>query len=183
MKGLKGLLILYDGFEDCEALVTRALLKRASLPLTTATLNKSLEVTSSSGLSVKADCNLRNQEVEVFDFLVIPGGPYVVTLIEKETFLLQVIQKFVKTDKIIGAICAAPMFLGKLNLLTKHSFTCFPGCQNFISGDYLPHQKAVISGNFVTSRSPITVFDFVFALVEALRGKNTALSFQKSLNI
>ncbi|MDV3200006.1 MAG: DJ-1/PfpI family protein [Candidatus Phytoplasma australasiaticum] len=34
---------------------------------------------------------------------------------------------FSDSNKIIAAICAAPAFLGKLNLLKKNSFTCFPG--------------------------------------------------------
>ncbi|WP_349401616.1 DJ-1/PfpI family protein [Candidatus Phytoplasma solani] len=180
---MKGILVLYDGFEDCEALVTRALLKRVSLPLTTATPNLSLEVISSSGLKVKADCHFSTIDTSSHDFLVIPGGPYVAQIIEKETFLLQLIQQFIVSNKIVGAICAAPMFLGKLDLLKEHSFTCFPNCQHFILGSYLPNQKAVISGNFVTSRSPITVFEFVFALVESLKGKTTALAFRKNLNV
>ncbi|AGL90203.1 DJ-1/PfpI family protein [Candidatus Phytoplasma australiense] len=180
---MKGLLVLYDGFEDCEALVTRALLKRINLPLNTATPNSSLEVVSSSGLQVKADYHFSKMDPSNYDFLVIPGGPYVAQIIEKETFLLELIQKFVFSNKIIGAICAAPMFLGKLDLLKEHSFTCFPNCQHFILGSYLPDKKAVISGNFVTSRSPITVFDFVFALVEKLKGESTALAFQRSLNV
>ncbi|GFZ75165.1 thiazole biosynthesis protein ThiJ [Hydrangea phyllody phytoplasma] len=180
---MKGLLVLYDGFEDCEALVTRALLNRVALPLTTATLNPQLEVMSSSGLCVKADANLATINPLEYDFLVIPGGPYVAQIIEKETFLLKLIQKFVDANKVIGAICSAPMFLGKLDLLKNHPFTCFPSCNHFIEGTYLPDQKAVISDKFVTSRSPITVFDFVFALVEVLKGKAFAFAFKNSLNV
>lgn len=180
---MKGLLVLYDGSEDCEALVTRAVLKRANLPLTTATPNTNLEIVSSSGLIIKADCQLDTINSASFDFLIIPGGPYVARIIEKETNLLQLIMQFVQANKVIGAICAAPMFLGKLGLLKNHSFTCFPNCEHFIAGSYLPEQKVVISGQFVTSRSPITVFDFSFALVEALKGKSTALNFQRSMHV
>jgi 4-methyl-5(b-hydroxyethyl)-thiazole monophosphate biosynthesis len=180
---MKGLLVLYDGFEDCEALVTRALLKQVNLSLTTATLNSQLEVYSASGLCLRADTNLATVDPLEYDFLVIPGGPYVVQIIEKETFLFQLIQKFFDDNKVIGAICAAPMFLGKLDLLKNHTFTCFPSCNYFIKGTYLPQQKAVISNKFVTSRSPITVFDFVFALVEVLKGKDFAVAFKNSLNV
>ncbi|MDO8024131.1 DJ-1/PfpI family protein [Candidatus Phytoplasma fabacearum] len=166
---MKGLLILQNGFEDCEALATRALLKNNGFDITTITFNNSLDVVSASNLMVKADLS-QNVISHEYDFLIIPGGPYVKNVIEKEHDLLlnilSLINNFANDNKFIGAICAAPAFLGKLNLLKNHSFTCFPGYESYIKeGEYCVDKMTVLSGQFVTSQSPWTVLDFANVLL------------------
>ncbi|MBP3059477.1 DJ-1 family protein [Texas Phoenix palm phytoplasma] len=170
----KGLLILYNFFEDCEALVTRALLKKENFEVISATVNESLNVFSAQKLQVKADIHIDKVKLNEYDFLILPGGPYVQMLFEKNDDSLEkifhIIKYFAKNEKIIGAICAAPSFLGKLDLLKKHKFTCYPGYQKYIfDGFYYPEKSSVTSGNFVTARDPKTVFDFTFHLLKKLQ--------------
>jgi 4-methyl-5(b-hydroxyethyl)-thiazole monophosphate biosynthesis len=169
---MKGLLILYNGFEDCEALVTRALMKKTNLEVTTLTLNESLNVFSSQQLQVKADMHIDQVNYNNYDFLIIPGGPYVKKILDENgpnlQIILEIIKYFADRNKIIGAICAAPSLLGKMNLLENHKFTCYPGYEKYISGNYIKEAQTVISGNFVTSQSPATVFDFVSHLIKKL---------------
>ncbi|MDO8060185.1 DJ-1/PfpI family protein [Candidatus Phytoplasma citri] len=167
---MQGLLILQNGFEDCEALATRALLKKNGFDVTTFTFNDSLDVVSASELRVKADIS-KNVTYDKYDFLIIPGGSYVKNVIENEhdslRKILNIIKIFSDSNKIIAAICAAPAFLGKLNLLKNHSFTCFPGYEIYIKeGKYCPDKMTVVSGNFVTSQSPWTVLDFANVLLK-----------------
>ncbi|MDO8059129.1 DJ-1/PfpI family protein ['Crotalaria aegyptiaca' phytoplasma] len=167
---MQGLLILQNGFEDCEALATRALLKNNGVDVTTFTFNDSLDVVSASELRLKADIS-KNVTYEKYDFLIIPGGSYVQNVIENEHDSLQKILNIIKifsdSNKIIAAICAAPAFLGKLNLFKNHSFTCFPGYENYIKeGTYCPDKMTVVSGNFITSQSPWTVLDFANVLLK-----------------
>ncbi|MEZ0180413.1 DJ-1/PfpI family protein ['Camptotheca acuminata' phytoplasma] len=168
----KGLLFLCNGFEDAEALATRSFLIKNSLNISTFTPNDSLEVVSSYKLSVKADMHIDQINLHEYDFLILPGGPYVKKALEEEPTYLNkiydIINHFVDKNKIIGAICAAPSFLGKLKLLSNHDFTCYPGYNRYIEGNYRPDQKAVTSGNFVTSRSSDTVLDFVEYLLKKL---------------
>ncbi|PQP79847.1 DJ-1 family protein [Candidatus Phytoplasma phoenicium] len=172
---MKGLLILYNGFEDCEALVTRAVLKKSNFEIITVTPNTSLEVFSSQNLCVKADLLMDQIILNKYDFLIIPGGPYVQKVLnqndEELKQILKIIEYFVSKNKIIGAICAAPAFLGKLNLLKNHNFNCYPGYEKYIEGHFCPNLKAVTSGNFITSRSPDTVFDFASHLIDKLTTK------------
>ncbi|MFP7699594.1 MAG: DJ-1/PfpI family protein [Candidatus Phytoplasma pyri] len=169
---MKGLLILYNGFEDCEALVTRAILKKNNFDIVTATNNKNLNVFSATRLNLKADCYLENIKYDDYNFLIIPGGPYVKSVINKNDYsldkILDIVNHFYKNNKIIGAICAAPVFLGKLNLLKERKFSCYPGCETLIEGEYCPNISTVVSDNLITSRSPETVFDFAFTLIKKL---------------
>lgn len=169
---MKGLLILYNNFEDCEAIVTRAVLKNNNLNIISATDNQNLNVISATNLKIKADLHLKNINYSDYNFLIIPGGPYVKNIIDqnKEELktILSVIKNFNNHNKVIGTICAAPAFLGKLNLLKGKKFICYPGYEIFIEGIYCANESSIISDNLITSRSPDTVFDFAFKLIEKL---------------
>ncbi|WCA22614.1 DJ-1/PfpI family protein [Candidatus Phytoplasma oryzae] len=163
----KGLMILYNNFEDCEALVTRAVLMKNLLKIITVTNNPDLKVFSAQKLQVKSDIRVNqiNLEKDKYDFLIIPGGPYVQELLLEENNdklkkILEIINYFYKKNKIIGAICAAPALLGKIGLLKFRKFTCYPNYDKYIEGIYCPEEKAVTSENLITSRSPDTVFQF-----------------------
>ncbi|WP_341266418.1 DJ-1/PfpI family protein [Candidatus Phytoplasma fraxini] len=169
----KGLLFLYDGFEDCEALATRSFLRKNSLDVLTFTSNISLEVWSSQKIIVKSDLFIDDIKLSEYDFLIIPGGPYVKKILKEDELnlnkILTIIKYFADNKKIIGAICAAPSLLGKLNLLVNKKFTCYPGYEQYIKGDYCPNKRAVTSDIFVTSRSPETIFDFVEHLLKKIK--------------
>ncbi|WP_323847538.1 MAG: DJ-1/PfpI family protein [Phytoplasma sp.] len=169
----KGLLFLYNGFEDCEALATRSFLRKNLLDVVTFTSNATLEVFSSQRLMVKSDLFIDEIQLSEYDFLIIPGGPYVKKILKEDKInlnkILTILKYFTDNRKIIGAICAAPALLGKLNLLENHKFTCYPGYEKYIKGNYCPNEKAVTSDIFVTSRSPETVFDFIEHLLKKLK--------------
>ncbi|MDV3198387.1 MAG: DJ-1/PfpI family protein [Vigna little leaf phytoplasma] len=173
---IKGLLILVNGFEDCEAIVTRAMIQKNGFKIIMSTNNKSLEVLSAQRLLVKADLTWEKIIYEEYSFLIIPGGSYVYQILQYKNDeliqILKIIKFFSDQKKVIGAICAAPAFLGKLNLLHNHRFTCFPGYEKHIQGYFVPDARAITSDNFVTSRSPETVFDFVSHLLCKLTTKS-----------
>ncbi|KAB8122022.1 MAG: 4-methyl-5(beta-hydroxyethyl)-thiazole monophosphate synthesis protein [Candidatus Phytoplasma cynodontis] len=172
---MKGLMVLHNNFEDCEAIVTRAVLIKSNIKVKTATPNPNLNVTSSTKLKIKTDIlttelNLNNDK---YDFLILPGGPYVQELFLEENKsylknLFNIIKYFSQNKKVIGAICAAPSFLGKIGLLKNKKFTCYPGYEKYIDGIYCPLSKAITSDNLITSRSPDTVFQFAEHLIKKL---------------
>ena len=85
------------------------------------------------------------------------------------------IDDFVRKDKYIAAICAAPRVLGKLKLLKGERAVCFPGNEKFLEGAEIPEgEKAVISGRFITARGMGASVEFGGAVIEALLGKEKA---------
>ncbi|MDO8167926.1 DJ-1/PfpI family protein [Candidatus Phytoplasma melaleucae] len=170
---VKGLLILYNGFEDTEAVTTRAIIKQNAFDVITCAPNNSLQVVSSQELHVKADMHIDKVVCDEYGFLIIPGGPYVQNLLRSNNQdlhkVLNIIKSFAEKKKIIAAICAAPSFLGRIGLLQNHSFTCYPGYESNITGGiYCSNCKTVVSDNFITSQSPLTVFDFANRLLDKL---------------
>ena len=172
---MKGLLVLFNGIEDSEALSTVALLRRARIQIETATQNINQEVKTAYGTMIKADHHLDHIDYTTYDFLVIAGGPYVSKIIETETKLPKIIKHFYKENKVIAAICAAPRFLGRLGILDGKTFTCFPGCEKDMpKGNYMPNRKAITDGKIITGRSAGAVVEFTYNIVEILKDKEAA---------
>ena len=71
---MKGLLYLAEGFETCEALITVDMLRRAGLEIKTVSISDDVEVLSSQKVIVHADGLLKDEHVEEYDFIVLPGS-------------------------------------------------------------------------------------------------------------
>lgn len=165
----KGLMILNNKVEDVESLATKALLTRAGYNITTATLENNLTITTQYNLEVKVDYYLKDIDPTNFDFLIIPGGGHVFNWLNND-LIKNIITKFNNDNKLIAAICAAPLFLNELGLLKSLKFTAFPDVSNDIDGIYQKDLKVVQTANFITSRSAGTVYDFVFEIIKYLDG-------------
>lgn len=179
---MKGLLVLFDHTEDSEALTTTALLRRAGLKVDTVTQNQNKVVTTAYKQKVIADYTFNEINYETYDFLIIPGGPYVSKILHTEKELLKIIQYFYKEDKLIAAICAAPAFLGVLGLLDGKNFTCFPSFErNMPKGKYKPLEKVVVDNNIITARSAGAVTEFSYHIIEKLYTTEKAVELLKEI--
>jgi 4-methyl-5(b-hydroxyethyl)-thiazole monophosphate biosynthesis len=172
---MKGLLVLSHHVEDGEALTTRALLKRAGLQVTTITYEKTPEITTAFGLTVKVDYLAKDINVQDFDFVVIPGGRYVGMIIDQEHNIKDLVKSFAKQNKVIAAICAGPRFLGQAGLLDGKHFTAYSGSEKDMpKGYYHPEKKALRDGNIITARGAGAVYEFVYEIVTHLLGETQA---------
>ena len=74
----------------------------------------------------------------------------------------------------ISAICAAPSILGKKLILEGKKATCFPGYEKYLYGADITGEKAVVDGKIITGKGAGAAADFGFAMLEILKGKETA---------
>lgn len=179
---MKGLIIFSHGMEDNEALSTLALLRRAKIDIDSATFETDLRVKTAYGIWIEADKDLNGLDLSSYDFLIIPGGPYVGKVIAKDTQIKSVVQAFEKKQKLIGAICAGPRFLGQLGILNEKVFTAFPGSEiDAPKGRYLEEERAITDGQIITARSAGTVIDFVYHLVSKIKDETAAKQLLESI--
>ncbi len=172
------LMIVTDGFEDIEAIGTLAILRRANLDVTFASLNGS-EATGRYGVSVKNLVDVHTVNFDDYDMLIIPGGPeYIVE--EKDPFFLSMVKYFANKDKYIAAICAGPTILGHLGLLKNKKYTCFTSMNEDFDGTYLD-QYVVIDDKLITARSCAASIDFGLAIVKVLLGDEKLEILKKSI--
>ncbi|MFV1993112.1 MAG: DJ-1 family glyoxalase III [Acidiferrobacterales bacterium] len=172
----KVLIPLAQGFEDLEAVTLIDLLRRAAINVTTAGLVTG-PVTGSRGTVIVPDMTLAtildNDLVPEYDMIVLPGGQPGATNLENDARVINLLNKMAKTNKYIGAICAAPAVLAHAGLLSKRRATAYPGtltAKNYpdiIAMD----DSVVIDGKIITSRGPGTAMDFSLQLIELLTDK------------
>ena len=168
-------ILLADGFETAEALVPLDLLRRAGIETKLYGLGSDM-VTSSQGLIVKTDGFLDSIEPGKLSMLMLPGGPGVERLRdsgEARAF----ISEANRLEKLIAAICAAPVLLAEMGLLKGLRAVCFPDMSDKLEACgalYMQNEKTVRDGRFITGQAAGASVDFGLALIEALNGSEAA---------
>ncbi len=166
---MKGLVIVGDYFEDVEMLAPVDVWRRHKEEITIASLMHRKEVVSARGIEMKVDALLEDLNLSNYDFLFIPGGPGVSKILVNLIEVNKTIDYFVKNNKFVCAICAAPMLIGRLGLLKDKNFTVYPGFEKqIISGKYLRTKGAVRDGNFITGKSMYYSIEFALLVIESL---------------
>jgi len=171
---MKVLIIYADGFEDVEALATRDVLIRAGISVIDAKINDDEElVTSSHKVALSGFKSLKSIDVNEFEAIILPGGSKGVNNLLKSVEVDILLKEFYENHKLVCAICAAPMVLGKNGLLHNKKYTCYPGCNEGIDGIYTG-EEVVVSGNVVTARSMLYSIPFGLKIIELLLDKETS---------
>lgn len=144
-------ILLADGFEEVEALACCDILRRAELKTVLATIGEEY-VTGSHRITVKADMKAEDIDLETVSGIVLPGGMPGTLNLQKNETVNKLIDFCRKNDKLIGAICAAPMILGDLGLLNGKKATCFPGFEENLTGAEIIDDFVVTDGNIITGK-------------------------------
>ncbi len=178
---MKGLLLITNYFEDSEGLTTLDILRRAQLEVDLVSLKETLEITTQSNVKIVCDKLIENIDVRNYDFLVIPGGRAVMAELKVMDNVKEIIHHFVKSQKLVATICAAPYLVGELGYLKDKNYTCFPGFEKMIIGGKKKDSGVVVDGAFITARSMAYSVDFALAIIEYLLGKETRKNIKKSI--
>lgn len=160
---MKVAVLLAEGFETIEALTTVDILRRAGVTCNTIG-TKNLEVTTSHSITIKAD-KVLNEEVYDYDVVVLPGGmPGAVNLRDDEK-VNELVKKFYDEGKLVAAICAGPITLGKLGIVKGKNATCYPGFEDQLEGCNYKDELIVVDGNIITGRGPAAAIPFAFEIL------------------
>lgn len=178
---MKGLVILADGFEDTEAIMTIDILKRAGCEVTTASPTGNLKVISSFNLQVSVEKNLYEIDVKDFQFLVIPGGRAVEAILKKSEIVRTTILAFAKAQKLLAAICAAPSLLINYGLLENTEYTCFPAYENLALAPLYRDKPLVVTKNVITAKAMAYTKEFALAIVKHLLGEKISQKVEKQI--
>lgn len=160
------LCVLENGFEEIEAITPVDVLRRAGMEVVLAGVSGTL-VTGKNGIRIEADVLLEILAAEGFDALFLPGGPAVMDM-RKNAQISELIRGFYVKDKLIAAICAAPLLLQDAGILEGRKFTA-----HFTTNDELPEncgERVVTDGALITSRGAGTALDFGLEMVAVLAG-------------
>lgn len=168
---MKGIIILADGFEDVEALATIDILRRSKIVIDTISLDNKI-ITTQSKNKIVTDYSYSEININDYDFLIIPGGIAVYNVLDNNKIVDDIIETFYKKNKLICAICAAPMLLVKKGYLDNKKYTIFPSCFDKTQKGLYVDEGVIEEDQFITAKSMYYSIDFALTIVEKLQGKN-----------
>ena len=175
-------MFLANGFEEIEALCPLDLLRRAGVEVTTVSIGgDALKVTGSHGITVLADMDESEFADEAPEMVILPGGMPGATNLDESAVVDGAIRAALANDAYLAAICAAPMILGKRDLLVGKRAICFPGFEQYLNGATVAAERVVRDGKIITAAGMGVATDFGLALVAALRGKDAAITLRRAV--
>ena len=164
------LIYLAPGFEEIEAVTIIDLMRRADIDVTVAGLKDGF-ITGSHGISILSDIYYDKVNPEEYDYLVLPGGQPGTNNLKKNKKVIETIKMFMQNDKLIGAICAAPIVLQEAGILNHKRITSYPSDKAVFKSAVYKESKVVKDGNIITSRSAGTAIDFALNLIGEIKGQ------------
>ena len=169
------LILLAEGFEECEALCPGDVLKRGGVRVTYVSVGDRT-VASSHGVRITADTVLSSKTLEEdWDIVFLPGGMPGAENLSASPLVRKLLLAQNEKTKVVAAICASPaVVLGPLGLLDGRKATVFPGCESYYRGFDFASDGVVVSGNLVTAKSAGWAFDMGLKLLEITEGRETS---------
>ena len=175
-------MFLANGFEEIEALCPLDLLRRAGVEVKTVAVGgDALRVTGSHGITVLADMDEKDFADEAPEMVILPGGMPGSTNLDNSAVVDAAIRAALANDAYLAAICAAPMVLGKRDILQGKRAICFPGFEEYLRGANVAAERVVRDGKIITAAGMGVALDFGLALVAALCGKDAALTLRRAV--
>ena len=176
-------MFLANGFEEVEALAPLDLLRRAGCDVTTVGVGGGDTVVGAHGIAVGVDIPdtmFRDSKPEM---IILPGGMPGTRHLDESRTVDAALRTAINTGAYIGAICAAPMVLGKRGYLKGKAAVCFPGFEEYLEGAILQPKGVTVAvdGKIITAVGMGVAIDFGLELVEALKGKEVASNLRTAI--
>ena len=170
-----------DGVEEIEGLTVVDLARRAGIDIDMVSIMGRQEINGSHGIRFMADKLIEDIKFSDYDGLVCPGGVKGTQNLKADERVAALIREFCAAKKLVSAICAAPTVLGAAGVLEGKKATCYPGCEDGLTGATALTDKVVCDGNIITSRGMGTAVDFGLALIEYLKDRSAADDMAKKI--
>lgn len=176
----KVLLFLAQGFEEYEAGVFTDVIGWSRVlgtePVEMITTGLRPEIKCKWNFNVRPELEFDKVNPKDYDALAIPGGFEDAGFYEDvfDERFLNLIQEFDKAGKIIAAVCAAAIPVGKSGVLKGRNATTYDLYDGFRRkqladfGANVQDKHVVIDKNIITSTGPATGIDVAFKLLEML---------------
>ena len=171
---------LAEGFEEIEALAIVDVLRRAGIAVVVAGLQPG-PVTSARNVRLLPDTTIDTVSADEFDMIILPGGQPGTDNLNGDPRIQRLLADFQAADKLIGAICAAPIILAAAGLLSGKRVTAYPTYSSKLNGALYEERSVVSDGNIMTSQGPGSAINFALAIVSRLLGEPAGDSVGKAM--
>ena len=172
---------LAPGFEETEAIAPIDMLRRAKIDVKTVGVGAK-QITGSH--NIPFICDLTDDQIVLdasLDGVILPGGMPGTLNLEKSAAVQKALDFCHENGKLLCAICAAPSVLGHKGFLQGKTAIAFPGFEKDLLGAVISETPVAVDGNIITAKGAGVALDFGFAIVAALKDKQTAADIRASI--
>jgi len=170
------LIVAQKGFRDEECFQTKEELEKEGLEVKVASITTNVALGMLGG-SIEPDLAVKDAKVDDYDCIAVIGGSGSPGLANRPE-VLNLLQSAQDKNKLIAAICLAPMVLAKAGVLKGKKATVWssPAFQQSIKaieagGATYSNDKIVEDGNLITAFGPAVARDFGKAIAAKLKEK------------
>ncbi len=164
----KFLVLVANGNETIEVLTVVDYLRRADIKVDIASTEEGLDLVTSHDVTYKADIMFDDIKEDDYFGLYIPGGTKGAYSLRDNDKVLDLVKRFNDEEKIIAAICAGPISLGKAGLSEGKNVTCYPGFEDQLGNCNYQEELVVVDGNIITGRGPAAAIPFAFEILKQI---------------
>jgi protease I len=162
------IVIAHRDFNDDEFQVPYETLKKSGMKIVVA----STDTTPAKGMmgtEVKPDITLGQVDADEFDGLIVVGGPGCERLSDNTT-LHEIVRNFNAQNKMIAAICVAPLVLARAGILEDKIVTAYPTVRDEIGKCCVrcADTDVEVSGNVVTCSGPKAAAEFATTILRVM---------------
>ncbi|KAF8361519.1 djr-1.1 [Pristionchus pacificus] len=166
----RALILLADGAEEMEVIITSDVLRRAGIEVTLGGLFGMEPITCARKARLLPDASVDEAAKEKHDVIILPGGLPGSETLAKTAKVGDILRSQLSCGGFIAAICAAPIAFASHSIQKGATLTSFPGVRGKLeeAGYNYSEDRVVVDGKMITSRGPGTAFEFALKLVEIL---------------
>ncbi|XP_038888999.1 protein DJ-1 homolog C [Benincasa hispida] len=174
------LIPIANGSQGIELVTIADILRRAKVDVVIVSVEKSLQILTSTGTKIVADKLIKDAVESTYDLIILPGGAAADERFIKSRILRKMLKEQDSAKRIYGAVCSSPAFLFKQGLLKDKRAIAHPSLETK-STDGVDTAKVIIDGKLITSKGSYNVIDFALAIVSKLFGHARARSVAEGL--
>jgi 4-methyl-5(b-hydroxyethyl)-thiazole monophosphate biosynthesis len=116
-----------------------------------------------------------------FDALILVGGQPGVNNLRADARVLARVCQMNQAEKVIGAVCAAPLIMRDAGITEGLNLTSHPGVEKDLSACIYSEERVVVDKHRVTSRGPGTSMEFALELVKMLVSRDKAEELKRAM--
>ena len=175
--------LLGTGFEEVEAIAPVDLMRQAGISVLTVGVTGKT-VYGGHNIGIEVDITIDQMDLTDLEMIVLPGGLGGVASARASQSALDAIRFAWENGKFVAAICAGPTVLADLHITDGKKATCYPGCESGMGNANMVSETACVrDGNLITGTSAGCAIPFGLALIEALKGPETAKAIEQQIVI
>lgn len=167
-------LLLAQGFEEAEAMIVVDVLRRLKIQVDMLACHSELALVGYWGIPVQADALFSEHQEDIYDAIVLPGGPQGARNLGSNPAVIEFIKRHQKADKWICSICSAGAHvLSANNLLEGKRYVCSGDNYKLYTDGCYVDQNIVEDGKVITGKGLGVAFEFSFAVGSKLVDSDT----------